>query len=128
MNRIKALAALAIVLLLAFFIVRWDRQSPLGTVARQWVGMEACTGIERSRSALVQRVVVYAGDRVDPLMAASYDYNTRTIKLPDYYRDSLWLVDHEIAHALLAPTVGGHPARYFIGLCGDLLHGRPVDK
>lgn len=93
---------------------------PPPAYARWWAATAACAGLPSAAA----RVRWYAapGDSVrlpDGAWAGGYyEADTERIVLADAHRLAGGLVRHEMLHALLGRSAGGHPPAYFQGRCG----------
>lgn len=92
--------------------------SPYPLYLDRWKHLEACSGLHADYYAVTWYRSPYISVR-DTTYQGAYlgKYNAIVIAEPQLL--NIKVIDHEEMHALLWP-VGGHPAAYFNGNCGDL--------
>lgn len=94
--------------------------TPPPVFARWWAMTEACSGLSRDMSTVAWYVVtgsptISEGGRSD--LAGYYSGASNRIVLADTADLDGSSVRHEMLHALLGPSVSGHPRDEFLGRC-----------
>lgn len=94
----------------------WSYEPP--GIYRVWYAeMEACSGLKGDYDRL--RIASAKSIRMDGTEYTGYWLPSHTILLRTDRLDYDRAVKHEFMHDLL--QVKGHPAKYFNGVCGDLI-------
>jgi hypothetical protein len=94
--------------------------TPPPVYARWWGMTEACSGLQRDMSAVTWYVATGSlsiSDGKDDNLAGYYSPASNRIVLADSANLAGGVIRHEMLHALLGPSVGGHPRDQFLGRC-----------
>ena len=93
--------------------------TPPAVYARWWAMTEACSGIQRDMSIITWYVTdsisISIGSEHD--LAGYYSPVGNRIVLSDTGNLTGRAIRHEMLHALLGPSVSGHPRNQFLGRC-----------
>jgi len=94
--------------------------TPPPVYARWWAMTEACSGLHRDMSAVTWYVATGSlsiSDGKDDNLAGYYSPASNRIVLADTANLGGSVIRHEMLHALLGPSVTGHPRDQFLGRC-----------